>query len=181
MKLLLFFLLTLLLCLSAKKRHFVRQNTNDCPEGCLECNQETLACTKCAESFILGKNGYCVNTVCPEGRFFNPEWEYCEGCSYGCAKCNSADHCLAQIICPPNCKNCAESTTCSQCNEGFYWNVMNNPNVCEPLLACPPNCKNCAEATTCAECNEGFFLNDQTVCQPQTPRKEIRRKHKNQK
>ena len=96
MKVLLFCLFTLILCLSAKKRHLVRQDEQTtCGTGCLECDQGDQSCKQCAESFILNNYGYCVNTVCPEGRFFNSELVFCDRCSYGCAKCNSTEQCLA--------------------------------------------------------------------------------------
>ena len=222
MKVLLFCLFTLLLCLSAKKRHLVRQDEqatcspnckdclegtcfecnegfilnfannvcevapmtcptncknctttttcdecneyfklNDqkvcCSEGCLECDRgASLSCKKCAESLIIGKYGNCVNTVCPEGQYFNSEQEFCAHCNFGCAKCNSANQCLA-------CNQTMGTTFNSQgecrCPNGSFLNFQEK--ICQ---TCGVDCLKCSRNNYCFQCKEGLVFKKNEGC-----------------
>ena len=175
---------------------FEKNYCSKCKEGLVF--NENEGCGSCKPGFHFNANysicspclAGCLNcisshecTVCDEANHFALNEGICSCDDHGFFPFLNDSFVLVCEKCKENCLECSDLTNCFKCSEGFE---VQNLEQCFQKIACPPNCKNCAEATTCDECNEGFNLNyqgTQAVCeaQPARARKEIRRKHKNQK
>lgn len=168
MKFLLFCLFTLLLCLSAKKKHLVSQDEEKtCHyENCVECPESPYTCTKCADSFVLSKNGYCVNTVCTNGTYFNAEWEYCAGCGFKCTECSPEGKCLT---CDEALGLTLNEHNQCVCKLGSFMSFKGGEVTCEK---CVENCNECFMEHQCSKCQEGFAFDYAqskcAQCQPGT-------------
>eukprot|EP00824_Muranothrix_gubernata_P015863 TRINITY_DN33128_c0_g1_i1.p1 TRINITY_DN33128_c0_g1~~TRINITY_DN33128_c0_g1_i1.p1 ORF type:complete len:552 (-),score=87.71 TRINITY_DN33128_c0_g1_i1:37-1692(-) len=128
-----------------------------CPEDCAECTPA----------------GQCIR--CKDHSLADPEENKCTSCSHimeGCLECdrNGCKACdqyyyMEEGLCTKcadeNCISCYKSLTdgliCSECNDGFYADRLNNRCV-----ACTdPNCNQCKDDLTCMRCAEGFTIKDE--------------------
>lgn len=92
----------------------------NCKKGCLTCSSSSN-CSACRESTYL-KDSTCF--PCSEG---------CSRCDESrCFACISGFHAASNTCfkCMANCSSCADATSCSRCNDGFYFD-----EYCKPIKA----------------------------------------------
>lgn len=155
MKPLLFCLFSLLLCLSAKKKHLVSQDEeNTCQsESCLKCPDSPSICTECTPTWVVSDTGDCI---CPEGTRLVIELGSCWPCGYKCKKCDSEGQCL---VCDESTGLVLTEYKICGCPKGSYMSFTdgditgNSGITCEK---CVENCNKCYEADNCFKCQEGF-------------------------
>ena len=108
-------------------------STKFSPAGCLTCNLNGEACTKCDEAakFILGKAGACISTDCSgkapagpdkHGWYFNTSTEACAECITDCGKCYDSLSCAECTTINPNTQNTSDPI---QCSKGEYKDYTN--------------------------------------------------------
>jgi hypothetical protein len=144
------------LCYPMKINSYI--NNKEFNKFCINChqtNKEGTACEICADGFIVGENGVCINTL------------NCEEAYDGkCLKCKD-NYCLdEEQVCRlteiNNCLKCENknnyNTKCTECNPGF---ILNENNIC---LKCENGCKICSNENNCLECFDGLYLSNKLTC-----------------
>ena len=161
MKVLFFCLFTLLLFLSAKKKHLVSQSQDDketCYDhNCLVC-EGLYNCTKCAEPLITSLSGFCVTGSCSNGQYFDSERNYCRKCSFGCSRCVSRETCLA---CNETMGQVMNAENKCHCKDSSFMNYESR--MCQ---ACPVGCLECYLENDCSKCKEGLVFKENEGCIP---------------
>ena len=133
-----------------------------CPDQCDKCLNETH-CNSCSHEFWGTKCSYsCNNCLGGCSKSF--------GCVSGCKLGYYPEHVEVGYECKPcseYCEQCIDSSTCSVCEAGYYFNDVTN--IC---IACSINCKGtvcdrrngscfsgCTAGNTGHRCNEQCSIN----------------------
>ncbi|CAD8122382.1 unnamed protein product [Paramecium sonneborni] len=174
------------------------------PVGCtsysLNSNSDAYVCTACTSDYTL-KAGVCINNQycsswdenavclsCQTKYFLNWDLKFTPSNSssnstiwfgtwqqYYLMPGQSFCSLCTQTM--PNCKSCNSPYTCSQCNDGFYWQQSvsstplssSNAQFAGSCVSCLSggNCATC-QGSTCTQCLPGFYAskdNTQTIIQ----------------
>lgn len=140
-----------------------------CDMSCETCAEPSnpLACTSCNDPRATLTNGECL---CPDSAMSYDVRGLC-ACPPGQIEENGV--CLG-VPCPPgtfledgecvpcevpNCAVCSTSTTCAECESGFYL----QDGLC---LECPPYCLSCVAPGYCTVCAPGYVLNNGQCVKP---------------
>nr|XP_034313988.1 multiple epidermal growth factor-like domains protein 10 [Crassostrea gigas] len=127
--------------------YLMETNCFECPKNCSSCMSDE-ECLECKNNFYHGKtcnstcNTACINKTCDMTGYCK---EGCEDGRYG-VRCDQ--NCLE------HCKTCHNSTTCLQCEDGYFGESCQmcpkNYEKCENYSRCPIGCKVCTNLTVCS-------------------------------
>ena len=127
-----------------------------CGDNCLKC--DTIGCLTCKEGYmpVYASTGYeCVECY--------KDITQCAKCSPDryerfCTECNVGYYLDNPTVCGrciENCDSCSDSSGCSSCHAGYYY----NGNICDK---CNDNCLTCqGSATNCTRCHDGYFIKEE--------------------
>jgi hypothetical protein len=122
----------------------IEMNIILCNALCISCEinlEGTSSCLKCIEN----ASAVGIDCIC------NDYYEYSSDFNL-CIKPSN--------LCPGNCYECINNTTCIACKERFY--LDSNSNTCR---SCPNHCITC-DHNECIDCDQGFILKDfECICE----------------
>lgn len=79
-----------------------------------------------------------------------PQNLYDKGVDFGC--------CSDTVQCIDNCAACADTTTCTTCDVGFFGDGTTS------CSSCPGNCDVCSDGTLCTTCKDGYSKDSANNC-----------------
>ncbi|CAD8185316.1 unnamed protein product [Paramecium octaurelia] len=170
------------------------------PIGCtaygLNQNQDAYVCTACSSDYTL-KGGVCINnrycsswddnavcTTCQTGYFLNWDLKFTSTTSGSnnqndwittwqtYYKFPGESFCSVCSQTMSNCKSCNSAYTCSQCNDGYYWQqstsstplTSSNAQFAGACVSCLTSgyCAAC-QGSNCTQCKTGYYPTKDTT------------------
>ena len=158
-----------------------------CHSTCLTCTGPLPdQCTSCPPHLpVLTSNGSCGLEQCPDHMFLDLSSQpplTCKHCHASCAQCHGPAHneCMSCppgfllsldhqcVACPPYCRECETTATCSVCQDGYFFLPLDSSclEVCPvghfdldgTCHRCGPHCNSCLVAPLCYSCEDGFVF-----------------------